>query len=206
MNRNWRHVLPAAIVTASLAIGGCANREAPATRAVADARAALATFRDQAERFAAGELQQVDAALADLEAHLQKGDYGVMADAAPALSTQIEALYATTVERRAAHEQANITARVTWATLAEDMPKMIQALQSRIDVLAKSRRLPADLDRTQFDAVRARFEQMKSLWLEAAAAVASGEVVEAVGHGERAAAKGAEAMSLLGMTVDTAGG
>ncbi|MCP5327487.1 MAG: hypothetical protein H7A17_03470 [Sinobacteraceae bacterium] len=206
MNCNWRHVLPGALVAVSLAIGGCANREAPAVRAVADAKAALATFRDQAEQFAASELQQVDAVLGDLEAHLQNGDYGAMVDAAPDLSMQIEALYATTVERRAAHAQANIAARVAWTTLAEDVPKMIQALQSRIDVLAKSRRLPADLDRTQFDAVRVRFEQMKSLWLEATAAVAAGEVVEAVGHGEMAATKGAEAMSMLGMTIDTAGG
>ena len=44
-----------------------------------------------------------------------------------------------------------------------------------------------------------RLEAMKASWAEATTAAASGNAVEAVSRGEAAKAKGAEAMTALGM-------
>jgi hypothetical protein len=207
MSRNRTYALPVAIVAALLMVmvAGCANRKEPATKAVADAEAALATFRDEAGQFAASELQEAETAIADMKARLAQGDYDAVVEAAPALSTRIETLRRTTADRRAEREQANEAARATWATMAEDLPKMVQAIRDRVDALSKSRRLPGNLDKARFDAARADFEQMKSTWNEATAAASSGDAVEAVSRGEAAKARGTDVMRALGMNVGAAG-
>jgi hypothetical protein len=196
--------LPIALVAALLLATGCANKQEPATKAVADAEAALATFRDEAGQFAASELQAVETSIADMKARLAKQDYDAVVEGAPALSQQIETLRTTTAERRAERAQANEAAKATWATMSSDVPKMVQAIQSRVDVLSKSKRLPKNLDKAKFEAVRADFEQMKSTWSEATAAAASGNTVEAVSRGEAAQSKGTDVMLALGMKVATA--
>ena len=57
--------LAAALVATLLAVG-CANQKAPATKAVADAEATLATFRDEASKYASTELQSAEAAISSL--------------------------------------------------------------------------------------------------------------------------------------------
>ena len=198
-------VLAGALVAALLFAAGCANKQAPATKAVADAEAALATFRDEAGQLAATELQAAEAAIADMKARLASKDYDAVVAGAPALSQQIETLRTTTAERRAEREQANEAAKVTWATMSGDVPKMVQAIQSRVDVLSKSRRLPGNLDKAKFEAARADFEQMKAAWGEASAAASSGNAIDAVSRGEAVKAKGAEVMQALGMKVAAAG-
>lgn len=204
MSINPTRALPIALVAALLLATGCANKQEPATQAVADAEAALVTFRDEAGQFAASELQAADAAIADMKARLARKDYDAVVDGAPALSQQIETLRTTTAERRAEREQANEAAKATWATLSDDVPKMVQAIQSRMDVLSKSKRLPKNLDKAKFEAARADFEQMKTTWSEATAAASSGNAVEAVSRGEAAQSKGTDVMLALGMKVGAA--
>lgn len=195
--------LYAALVASLLAVG-CANKKEPATQAVSDAEATLSTFRDEAGEYAATELAAAEAAIADMKANLQKGDYDTVVAGAPALSTQIETLRRTTSERRAEREAANEAAKQTWSTMSEDVPKMVSAIQGRLDVLGKSRRLPKNLDKAKLEAARADFEQMKSSWSEATAAASTGNAVEAVSRGDAAKAKGTEVMLALGMNAAAA--
>jgi hypothetical protein len=198
------HALVGVLAAALLLAAGCANKQEPATKAVADAEAALATIRDEAGQFAASELQAADTAIADMKARLASKDYDAVVEGAPALSQQIETLRTTTATRRTEREQANEAAKATWATLSGDVPNMVQAIQSRVDVLSKSRRLPKGLDKATFEAARADFEQMKTAWGEATAAASSGNAVEAVSRGEVAQSKGTDVMLALGMKVATA--
>ena len=191
--------LAVAVFATLLLAAGCANQKEPATRALADAEASIAAIREDAAQYASTELQAADTAIADLKAKLQQGDYDAVVQGSPALSTQIETLRQTTTERRAERERANEAAKATWATMATDVPKMVAAIQSRVDVLSKSRRLPRNVDKAKFEEARARLEQMKATWNEATAAASAGNAVEAVSRGETVRTNGTEVMAALGM-------
>jgi hypothetical protein len=192
--------LAAALLATLLAVG-CANQKEPATKALADAEATLSSFRDEASRYASTELQAAESAIASLKANLDKGDYKAVVAGSPALSTQLEALRQTVTDKKAEAEAANEAAKANWALLSADVPKMAEAIQSRVDILSKSRKLPKGLDAASFDAAKAGFEEMKASWTQATTAAASGNAVEAVSQGEAAKAKGAEVMAALGMKV-----
>jgi hypothetical protein len=196
--------LAAALLATLLAVG-CANQKEPATKAVANAEATLATFRDEASRYAAAELQSTEAAIAQMKANLEKGDYEAVVSGSPAVSTQLESLRTTTADKKAEAEAANEAARATWATMRDDVPKMAEAIQSRVDVLSKARRLPKGLTPAEFDSAKAGFEEMKTSWTQATTAASTGNIVEAVSLGDAAKAKGTEVMTALGMKTSAAG-
>jgi len=190
----------AAALLATLIAVGCANQKEPATKALGDAEATLATFRDEASRYASTELQSAEASIAALKASLDKGDYKAVVAGTPALSTQLEALRKTVTDKKAEAEAANDAARTTWSAMSVDVPKMADAIQSRMDILAKSKKLPKSLTPAAYEAAKAGFEQMKAAWTEATTAAAAGNAVEAVSRGEAAKGKGAEVLAALGMT------
>lgn len=200
MSRFRSHALPVATLALLLLAAGCANQKEPATKAVADAEASLASIRDEAGQYAASELQAADTAIADMKAQLQKGDYDAVVKGSPALSQKLETLRRTTEQRRTEREQANEAAKSTWAAISADVPKMVQAIQGRVDVLAKSKKLPKNLDKAALDSAVAGFDSIKAAWGEATAAATSGNFVEAMGKADAVKAKGAEVMAALGMT------
>jgi hypothetical protein len=100
----------------------------------------------------------------------------------------------------AAAKQAQEAAAAEWATLSADLPKMISAIQSRVDILSKSKKLPAKLSQESFDSAKAGLEMINSTWAEATAAAASGNAVDAVAKAKLVQEKGAEVMALLGMS------
>jgi PBP1b-binding outer membrane lipoprotein LpoB len=198
MKKSMHSVLAAALL-ATLLVVGCANQKEPASKAVADAEATLATFRDEASRYAASELQSTEAAIASMKASLDKGDYKAVVAGSPAVSTQLESLRKTTTDKKAEAEAANEAARSTWATMSEDLPKMVAAIQSRVDVLAKSKKLPKNLAPASFESAKTGLDEMKAIWTEATTAASAGNAVEAVSRAEAARAKGTEVMTMLGM-------
>jgi len=96
-----------------------------------------------------------------------------------------------------AQEQAAATAE--WQTYNADLPKMIGAIQSRIDILSKSKKLPANLSQQSFDSAKLGLDMMNATWAEATAAAASNPV-DAVAKAKIVKEKGEEVLGLLGMT------
>lgn len=196
--RTTRTSLFVAGLAAALLAVGCANQKEPATKAIADVDAALSTLRDEASQYASTELQSVDSALASLKANLEKGDYKAILAGAPALQGQVETLRQTVADKKAEVLEA---ARGQWATASSDLPKMVGAIQSRLDILTKSKKLPKGLDQVTLDSAVANFDTMKSSWGEATTAATSGDFVDAMSKAEVVRAKGAEVMAALGMKI-----
>ena len=84
--RNTRSSIVIAGLAAVLLAVGCANQKEPATKAVADAEAALSSIREDASKYAADELKTADDAIASLKGNLEKGDYKAILAGAPALA------------------------------------------------------------------------------------------------------------------------
>lgn len=184
----------AALCATALVIG-CSNLKEPATQAVAAAESSLAAVKEAAAQYAPGSLRPVESQIASLQDSLAKGDYKAVMAAAPSVTAAIggltEAIKAGQAEIAAATEQ--------WKPLSGDLPKMIAAIQSRVDILARSRSLPPSISKEAFAAARSDLDTLKATWNEASAAFASGNVADAVSIAQNVKASGAQIMAALGM-------
>jgi len=190
----WLPLLVAALLV------GCAGQKEPATKAVADIESTVASLRPDAQTFAPGELQQVEDVLGGLKEQLAKKDYKAVVAAAPGVAAQVDSLKQLVTSKRSEREAAVAAASQQWQALSADVPKMVEAIQSRVDILSQARKLPKTLSAESFQSAKDGLEQMKSAWAEATAKFGAGNPVDAVAKGQAVKEKGNEVMQLLGMT------
>lgn len=193
-----------AVVASGLVLAACAGQKEPARKAVADIESAVASMRDDASRYAASELQQVEVGLASLKDSLAKEDYEAVVAAAPAVSSQVASLQQTVSAKRDEAQAAMAAASEEWKTLSAEVPDMVSAIQSRVDTLAQSKRLPKNVSKEAFESAQAGLESMKTAWTDATAAFGSGDPVKAVELGKSAKETGTATLAALGMEAPAA--
>ena len=185
------------LCAAVLIVAACANLKEPATQAVATAESSLAALKDEAAKYAPDALASVEAEVASLKESLAKKDYKAVMAAAPNVTKAIAGLKDTIATKKAEMETA---LAAQWTSLSADLPKMVEAIQSRVDTLSKSRKLPKNVDKAAFDAAKSGLESLKATWAEATSASSSGNMADAVAKAQAVKDKGTEIMSQLGMT------
>jgi hypothetical protein len=184
---------------AAVLVVGCANQKAPAEQAVAGAETALAAARDDAQKYVPDQLQAVDAQLAALKDSLTKGDYKSVLTGAPTLNSAISSLKDAAEAKKADAEAALAKAKDAWGPLSAEVPKMVDAIQSRVTALSKSHHLPKGVTRDGLASAKSGVDSLKSMWSDASNASASGDFTTAVGKAQAAKDKAAEIMKSLGM-------
>lgn len=185
---------------AMLAIAaGCANQKGPATKAIADAEAAIAAFKDDAARLLPDDLSSVESTLTGLKDSLARGDYKAVLAAAPDLTKKITELRDATSAKKAEWEAATAAAKEEWTAYAADLPKMLEAIQSRVDILGKARRLPRNVSKDAFESAKAGLDSMKSHWAAANDAFNAGDAIDAAKQAQAVKDKGNEVLGQLGL-------
>lgn len=187
------------VILAAFLLAACANQKGPAEKAVTDIEASLASIRDDAAKYASTELEQVESGLASLKDNLGKKDYKAVVTAAPAVSAQLSALQQTVNTKRAEAQAAMAAATEQWKTLSAEVPDMLSAIQSRVDILSKSKKLPKNVSSDAFQAAKDGLDFMKNSWAEATAAFGAGDPVSAVSKAQAVKDRGTEVLSQLGM-------
>jgi entry exclusion lipoprotein TrbK len=186
-------------ILAAVFIAGCQNQRAPAQQAVTAAESALTSIRDMATRYAPDQLQSVDAQLNGAKDSLAKGDYkGVMA-AMPALNKAISDLKDTVTAKQQEADAASAKAKDAWGPLSSDVPKMVDAISSRVDILSKSHHLPKGVTKDTLAAAKSGLDSMKSAWSDASNAATSGDYTTAVSKGQAVKDQASQIMQSLGM-------
>ncbi len=185
---------------AALVLVGCAGQKEPAEKALASAQAALATIHDAAQKYAPDQLQAVEAQLAGAKDSLAKGDYKGVLAAAPALSSAISSLKDTADAKMKDAEAAAAQAKDAWGPLSTDVPNMVAAIQSRVDVLSKSHHLPKGVSKDGLASAKSGLDSMKAAWSDASNSAAAGDFVTAVGKAQAMKAQAADIMKSLGMS------
>jgi hypothetical protein len=184
------------LAASALLFAACASNEEPARQALAAAEASVAEVRVDAAKYAPEELQGVEARLAKVKADLAKEEYKDVLGGATQLTKEAATLKEVVVSKQtqavaAAHE---------WESLSEEVPKMVQAIESRVDTLSGSSKLPQDVNKDAFEAAKATLALMKSLWAEASAAFNAGNSVLAADKARQVQAKGEEVIDQLAMS------
>jgi hypothetical protein len=189
------------LVMAAALLAGCANQMEPAKKAIADVEAAAAAAGPDAAQYIPDQLQAVTTQITDLKMKFDQKDYKGVLAAAPALLTQAQGLTAAAASAKQAAEAAALEAfNSEWGTLAADIPAQLAAVTSRVGILSKSKKLPAGLDATAFEAARTGTDEAKSLWDQATAAQAAGNMEQAVMAARQVKEKLDAAMAGLGMS------
>jgi hypothetical protein len=188
-----------ASVTA-LIVFGCTSQKEPAERAVANIDAALGTGHDAAAKYALDGLQSVEAQVATLKDNLSKGEYKKVLADAPAVTTAVANLQQAAIAKQKEADTKLAQTKQQWRTLSADVPKMVAAIQSRVDELSKLRRLPKGVSKASSESAKASLESLNSTWTEATSAVAKEDYAGGVAKGQTAKDNASEIMHELGMT------
>ena len=189
------------LAMAAVLLAGCANQMEPAKNAIAGIEAAVAAAGPDATQYIPDQLQAVTSQLNDLKMKFDQKDYKGVLAAAPALLTQAQGLATAAGSAKQAAQAAALEAlNGEWGTLATDIPAQLAAVTSRVGILSKSKKLPAGLDAASFDAVKTGTEEARTLWDQATAAQAAGNMEQAVTAARQVKGNLDAAMVALGMT------
>ncbi|HEY2808574.1 MAG TPA: hypothetical protein VGI91_07245 [Steroidobacteraceae bacterium] len=184
----------------AMLIVGCANQKGPAEQAVAGAESALNAIRDTAQKYVPDQLAAVDTQLASLKDSLGKGDYKTVVAGAPGLNAAINSLKDATAAKAAEAEAAMAKAKEAWGSMSTDVPKMVAALQSRVDMLSKSHHLPSGVTKDSLASAKTGLDSMKSAWADASAAATSGDFSTAMAKATAVKDQATAMMQSLGMS------
>jgi hypothetical protein len=184
-----------AVAAATILFTGCANNEEPAREALAAAESSLSEVRVDAAKYAPEELQSAEARLAKVKQDLAKEEYKDVLGGATQLTKDAAQLKEVVVSK----QTQDVAATHEWEALSEEVPKMVKAIEFRVDALSGSK-LPKDVDKEAFEAAKTTLQTMKSLWAEASAAFDAGNAIVAADKARQVQAKGEEVIDQLGMS------
>ncbi len=158
----------------AMVIIGCSNQKGAAEQAVAGAESALSAVRDTAQKYVPDQLAATDAQLAAVKESLAKGDYKGVLAGVPPLNTAIGALKESAAAKASEAEAAMAKAKDAWGSTSAEVPKMVAAIQSRVDILSKSHHLPAGVTKDALANAKSGLETIKTAWSEAMNSASSG--------------------------------
>ena len=188
------------VALAACGLASCTNQKAPAEQAVASAETSLSAVRDEAQKYAPEQLQVVDAQLSAMKDNLNKGNYQAVLAAAANVSSAISGLKEAADNKKAQADAALAKAKDAWGPMSTDVPKMVDAIQGRVDKLSKERHLPKGVTKDSVASAKSALDSMKSAWSDASNAAASGDYTTAVSKAQTVKDQAADTMKSLGMS------
>jgi PBP1b-binding outer membrane lipoprotein LpoB len=197
MKRNYIYLLIAVMLVGSLAMFGCAGDKKPAEAAIKAAEDAYAAVKAEAVKYVPEQAKAVEAALASAKDKMAKNDFKAALGEAQPLVGKIKEL-ADAVKAK----KDELTKK--WESLSSGIPKMIEALESRVGILSKSKKLPANISADKFADAKSGLASAKDEWAKAQESSKAGNTADAASLANSVKEKAAKAMEALGMSVPAA--
>jgi hypothetical protein len=174
----FRFVLPALAAVAMLA-SGCAQQRGPANKALESVEDSLKNVRDDAQKYAPDGLKSVEAQLKNLKQSFDDKNYDNVLAGTPSLQKAVDSLAAAVNSGKEQHRSAVAAAKTEWEGLNAEVPKMVDAIQARVDELSKKKHLPFGVSKDEFEGAKAGLESIKTAWADAKSEFSKGDAVEA---------------------------
>lgn len=178
--------LAVALVLASLmCFTACENaQKTGADAAIKAAQAAYAAVADEATQYVPDQAKDVQQAIQSAKASFDKGDYSAAFEASKGLPDKVKALGTA-----AAAKKDELTAK--WKDMSDSMPKVVAMIQTKVDAMTKSHKLPAG--------AADNFAAAKQAWGDASTAMQSGKLPDAMAKASEAKDKLSQLITLLGI-------
>ena len=193
MKRNTFTLVSALFVTVVM-LTACASDKGPAEAAFKVAEEAVNAVKGEAAKYVPDQMKSLESALAALKDKLAKGEY-------KAVITEAKALGDKAKEVAAAAKAKKDELTKTWTELSQGLPKMVEAIQSRVDILSQSKKLPANLTAEKFEQAKSGLAAAKEEWAKALESFKGGMLTEAIAMANSVKKKAVQTMEILGLPV-----
>ena len=184
--------LIAVLLVGLMLVVGCARDKEPAEAAIKAAEAAVSAAKAEAAKYVPDQVKGVEDALKAAKDAFEKKEYTQALNAAKDLPAKAKELASA-----AATKKAELTK--TWEEMAGGLPKMVEAIKSRVDILSKSKKLPKGMDKATFEGAKAGLGEITQTWTDAENAYKGGNIADALAKANAVKAKATEIMTALGM-------
>jgi hypothetical protein len=188
LKQSWKYAL-ALFCAATLA---CNSGKAPAEAAMKLAEEAVNGARAEAESLVPDDFKSLSDDLAAAKDAMTKGDYKTALASAQAIQQK-----ANDVLAKAKAKKDELTA--SWNQLNDSVPKMVEAIKSRVDILSQSKKLPKGMDKATLGAAQDGLASATAAWGEAQEAFKAGKWNDAIAKATSVKDKATAIMSSLGM-------
>ena len=194
-----RHVYSFIVmILAAMLIAACGSGDkGPAETALKAAEAAIDSAKGEASKYMPDQVRSLESALSSTREKLSKGDYKAVLSEAPALTSK-----AQEIASAAAAKKAELTK--SWEGLSSGMPRVVEAIQSRVDILSQSKKLPAGMSAETLAQAKAGLSEITQQWTAATEASKGGNLMDAIAKASSVKVKAAEVLTLLKMPVPEA--
>ncbi len=179
---------------ATLVLFSCASVKKPAEEALKAAEQAVGQAKTEAGKIVPDQVSSLEAALNGAKEKFSKGDY-------KAALTEAQAIPGKAKEVLEAAKAKKEELTKTWNDLSQGLPKMIGAIKSRVDILSKSKKLPANLTREKFAEVKSKLGEAMNEWGASQESFKGGDLADAVTKANSIKEKAVQMLQTLGMPV-----
>jgi hypothetical protein len=169
----------------------CVNQMEPAKNALDNINSTLNSVSADAQKYVPDQFTQAQGKVAALTASFEKKDYAAVIAGAPAVLAEVRGLPDAAAAKRdeMVKELGN-----EWRSLAASVPQSLSAVQSRIDDLSKTKRVPKGVD---LGVAKSGLADANSAWDRAQEAFKAGNPADAVTAAKDAQGKVASAAAAL---------
>jgi peptidoglycan hydrolase CwlO-like protein len=172
----------------------CASDKEPAQLAVQAAEQATNAARAEATKFVPDQMTALDAALASVKDKMEKKEYKVALAEAQAIPGMVQQVLAAVQAKKDELSKK-------WTDLAQGIPPMVEAIQSKVDALSqlKPKKLPKDMTVEKVAEAKTALEAVKADLAKAQEIFKAGNVTEAIAAATAVKEKAVKAMEALGI-------
>jgi HEPN domain-containing protein len=161
------------------------------------AEKAISEVKPEAEKLVPDQFKALEATLNGAKEKFGKKDYKAALSDAQAIPGKVKDLVASLNAKK-----DELTK--TWTNLDEGIPKMMEAIKSRVGILSKSKKLPANLTKEKFEEAKSGLDNALKDWETAKESFKGGMLGEAVAKGNTVKEKAVQILQILGMPVPEA--
>jgi len=187
-----KSILTLAVILMGIALmfSACGKAKEEADAALKAAEKAITEVKADAAKFVPDQLKGLEAALNSAKEKFNKGDYKeVLAEA--------QAIPAKAKEVMAAANAKKEELTKAWTNLSQEVPKMLEAIKSRIDIISKSKRLPKKITKEKIEEAKSGLDMILKSWAQAEESFKGGNVAEAIAKANPFKEKAAQLLQIL---------
>ena len=193
-----RCLLPILCIVIGLFLLACAasNKEA-ATVAIKAAEDSYNAVKGEVLKYIPDQAKGMEDAIKGAKENFDKGNFDAALSAAKPIPDKVKELTTAVAAKKA--ELAK-----SWEEMSGGLPKMLDAIKSRLDILSASKKLPENLDKAKLEGAKTGYEAAAKMWDDAKSAFSGGNMADAVSKAKTVKERAVEVMTTLGMQVPAA--
>ena len=172
----------------------CSRDKDPADLAIKAAETAINATKAEAVKMVPDQVKSLDDSLASAKEKFAKGEYKAALDEATLLPIKAKG-----VMTAAKVKKEELTKK--WTEASQDLPKMIEDVQDKVDALSKLKRLPAKLKKNTFEEAKAGLASAKDEWTKAQESFKNEKFTDAINVAGSVKDKVINIMGALGMSI-----